>query len=450
MISQIVALVIFIAMFAVIISGKVERHIPALIGAVLTLVVVFGICMHSMGAVLETLNISSFADLGFWYAPSAGEESSVGINWSTIVFFLGMMIMVEGMGMSGFFRWICLKLAKTVKYKVIPLFLSFLFLSAFLAMFIDSITVILFMAAITVELSKILKFNPVYMILPEIFCSNIGGAATMSGDPPNIIVGTSLGLTFMDFVENTGLLVWISMILIMGYFFLCFAKRLKENKDQVVITEDLNPKYAIADVPRFIASTIVFIVVVALLVTHAQTGITVASIGVIAALFTFIIFVRNNKAIVKRIDWNTVLFFIGLFVVVGGLEQTGILTIMAEFIGKMSGGNAMVMVVVILWVSAAASALIDNIPFAATMVPVIKMLSVTYGIDIQTLAWTLSLGTDIGGNATPIGASANVVGTSIADKNGHHISWGTYCKYAVPATVLELAICTVYLFVRYL
>lgn len=448
--SQIVAVVIFVTMFAVIISGKVERHIPALIGAACTLVLVFGLCMHSMDAVVETLNVKSIFNPEFWYAPGSHEESSTGINWSTIIFFLGMMIMVEGMGMSGFFRWLCLKLAKLVDYKVIPLFVSFMFLSAFLAMFIDSITVILFMAAITVELAGILKFNPVYMILPEIFCSNIGGAATMSGDPPNIIVGTSLGLTFMDFVKNTGLLVWISMIAIILYFYFCFGKKLKENKESVVVTEALNPKYAIADVPRFIESTIVFLIVVVLLVTHAQTGLTVAAIGVIAAVATFIIFVRNNKVILSRVDWNTVLFFVGLFIVVGGLEQTGILTILADFIGVISGGNAMVMIAVILWVSAFASALVDNIPFAATMVPVIKMLSASQGIDIQTLAWTLSLGTDIGGNATPIGASANVVGTSIAEKNGHHISWGTYLKYAVPATVLELAICTVYLFVRYL
>jgi Na+/H+ antiporter NhaD/arsenite permease-like protein len=450
MVSQIVALVIFVLMFAVIISGKVERHIPALIGAVLTLTVVFGICMHSGKAVWETLNLACFAEKTFWYSPGIQNESSVGINWSTIIFFLGMMILVEGMGMSGFFRWLCLRLAKAVRYRVIPLFLSFMFISAFLAMFIDSITVILFMAAITVELSQILKFNPVYMILPEIFCANLGGAATMSGDPPNIIVGTSLGLTFIDFVKNTGLIVWISMIVIMVYFYICFGRKLNTG-EKVVVTEKLDPKYAIADLPRFAASIIEFLIVVVLLITHAQTGITVASIGVIAAVLTFIIFVRNNRAILKKVDWNTVLFFVGLFVVVGGLEQTGILNLLAGFIGKVSGGNAMVMVAVILWISAIASAVVDNIPFAATMVPVIRMLSATHvSIHLETLAWALSLGTDIGGNATPIGASANVVGTSIADKNGHHISWGTYCKYSIPATVIVLVICTIYLFMRYL
>ena len=199
MMSQIVALSIFVVMFAFIISGKVHRHIPALVGAACTLVLVFLVCMHSPEAAWKTLNLECFLNGEFWYAPGAAESSSSGINWSTIVFFIGMMIMVEGMGIAGFFRWLCLDLAKKVHYKVAPLFISFMLLSAVLAMFIDSITVVLFMAAITVELSLILKFNPVYMILPEIFCANLGGAATMSGDPPNIIIGTSLGFTFTDF-----------------------------------------------------------------------------------------------------------------------------------------------------------------------------------------------------------------------------------------------------------
>lgn len=450
MISQIAAVIIFIAMFAVIISGKIERHIPALAGAALVLVVVFGLCMHSMDAVIETLNFHGMANTAFWYSPSGGESDSAGINWATIIFFLGMMIMVEGMVLAGFFRWLCLQLARFVNYKVIPLFISFMLLSAFLAMFIDSITVILFMAAITVELAQILKFNPVYMILPEIFCANLGGAATMSGDPPNIIIGTSLGLSFGDFLSNTGTVIWISVVLILVYFYICFGRKLKENGSKVEITEELNPKYAIADIPHFIASIIIFLIVVVLLITHAQTGITVASIGVIAAVLTLLLFLRNDIIILSRVDWKTIFFFIGLFVVVGGLEQTGILTLIADFISVISGGNVMIVIAVILWISAAASAVVDNIPFAATMVPVIKTLAVSQGIDVSVLAWTLALGTDIGGNATPIGASANVVGTSIAEKNGHHISWGTYCRYSIPATVIVLIVCTVYLFLRYL
>ena len=151
----------------------------------------------------------------------------------------------------------------------------------------------------------------------------------------------------------------------------------------------------------------------------------------------------------KKVDYKTLLFFIGLFIVVGGLEQTGILEIIAEFIGDVSQGNIKIMVAIILWVSAIASAVVDNIPFAATMVPVIQNLAATQGVDLSTLAWALSMGTDIGGSATPIGASANVVGTSVAAKNGHVIGWGQYCKIAVPATILVVAISMVFIFLRY-
>ena len=151
-----------------------------------------------------------------------------------------------------------------------------------------------------------------------------------------------------------------------------------------------------------------------------------------------------------KVDFKTLLFFIGLFAVVGGLEQTGILEKIAAFIGDISGGNLKLMVAIIIWISAVASAFVDNIPFAATMIPIIRSLAATQGVDLETLAWTLSMGTDIGGSATPIGASANVMGISVASKNGHRITWGKYCKYCAPATIIVVAICTVYVILRYL
>lgn len=446
MISQIFAAIIFIAMFACIISGKVERYIPALIGAAAMIIVVFGLCMHSTSAIWETLNLKCFVSRSFWYSPGVSAETSSGINWSTILFFLGMMVLVEGMGKVGFFRWLCLRLAKLVKYKIIPIFITFMFLSAFLSMFIDSITVVLFLTAITIELSGLLKFNPVYMILPEIFCANLGGAATMSGDPPNIIIGTSLGLSFMDFLTNTGVIVLAAMLVMVVYFCLCFSKKLNSGIHTVDTNAMPDPSSAVTNKPGFIISTIIFLIVVFLLVTHAQTGITVASIGMIAAVLTLVTSVDVNGSLLRQVDWKTILFFIGLFVVVGGLEQTHILDVIAGLISSASGGNTMIMICVVLWFSAIASAIIDNIPFAATMVPVIKALAVTQGIPVEVLAWTLALGTDIGGNATPIGASANVVGTSIAAKNGYHVGWGQYCKYALPATIICLLICTAMLY----
>ena len=198
MIAQILAVIIFLAMFILIITEVWERHIVTLGCALLTLVVIFGICMHSPSAIIDTLNLKTFFTEAFWHTTGQASESSGGINWETIVFIAGMMIMVEGMAKSGFFRWLCMKIAKMVKYQIIPIFITFMVLSFVLAMFIDSITVILFLAAVTVELSQLLKFNPVPMILSEIFCANLGGSATMCGDPPNIIIGTSLGMSFSD------------------------------------------------------------------------------------------------------------------------------------------------------------------------------------------------------------------------------------------------------------
>lgn len=451
MIAQILAVIIFIVMFIFIVADKIERHIVTLACGVLTLVVVFGMCMHSMDAIITTLNIGDFFRTDFWYAAGESAESSSGVNWATIVFIAGMMIMVEGMARVGFFRWMCMCIAKIVKYKTIPIFIAFMIISAVLAMFIDSITVILFLAAVTVELARLLKFNPVPMILAEIFCANLGGSATMCGDPPNIIIGTSLGYSFMDFISNTGVIAGISLIAVIVYFYLCFRKQYKYEK---ISTKDMKvypkPMEAIKDKRGFIISFIIFICAVVLLVTHSMTGLTVASIGIFIAIITLITSPKHAVYILKNIDYKTILFFIGLFIVVGGLEQTNFLELIAGFIENISGGNIKLMIAIIIWVSAIASAFVDNIPFAATMIPVIRSLSAIPGVDLSVLAWSLSMGTDIGGSATPIGASANVVGMSVSAREGYIISWGKYCKSVAPATVLVLIISTIFIFLRYL
>ena len=212
MTAQILAAVIFVGMFALIIMDKFERQYVTLGSAALVLVVVFGICMHSWDAIKNALNLGAFFRTDFWYG--ASESASSGVNWSTIFFITGMMIMVEGLGKSGFFRWLCLSLAKATHYHVVPLLVCFMAMAAFLAMFIDSITVVLFLATVTLELAQILCFDPVPMILSEVFCANLGGSATMCGDPPNIIIGTSLGYSFGDFITHTGLIAGICLLLV--------------------------------------------------------------------------------------------------------------------------------------------------------------------------------------------------------------------------------------------
>lgn len=449
-IAQILAVTIFVVMFILIVIDKIERQYITLGCGLLTLGLVFGLAMHSGNAVTETLNVRSIFTQGFWYTAGQAEESSSGINWSTIIFIAGMMIMVEGMARAGFFRWLCMKLAKLVHYKPIPLFVAFMIMSALLAMFIDSITVILFLAAVTVELAKLLKFDPIPMILSEIFCANLGGSATMCGDPPNIIIGTSLGYSFGDFLSNTGMMAGISLILVIVYFFFVYRKELmQEEAEAVEISSMPDPKEAITNKKDFVISCIIFGCAVVMLVTHAQTGLTVAFIGLVIALITLITAGKHALGLLKKVDYKTLLFFIGLFMVVGGLEQTGVLEVIAGFIGNVSKGNLKLMIAIIIWVSAVASAFVDNIPFAATMIPVVKSLAATQGVDLETLAWALSMGTDIGGSATPIGASANVVGTSVAAKNGYLIGWGKYCKSAAPATIIVVTISMLFIFMRY-
>lgn len=449
MTAQIFAVIIFVAMFIMIVLDKIERHYVTLGSGVLTIAVVFGICQHSWTAIWNTLAIKNFATVEFWYATS--ESESKGINWATIIFIAGMMIMVEGMAKAGFFRWLCMKIAFLVKCRTIPVFITFMIMSAVLSMFIDSITVIMFLAAVTIELAQLLRFNPVPMILSEIFCANLGGSATMCGDPPNIIVGTSMGYSFFDFLANTGVVAGISLVFSVAFFYFTFKKELaSDNAEKIDISKLPKPSEAITNKKDFIVSSLIFGLAVVLLVTHSVTHLTVATIGLAIAVITIIAAGKSTPEIMKKVDYKTVVFFIGLFIVVSGLEETGILELIAQFIEKISGGNAMAMIAIILWVSAIASAFVDNIPFAATMVPVIQSLAASTGVSLHTLAWTLSIGTDIGGSATPIGASANVVGTSVAAKNGHPISWGRYCKKLAPATVMVLAISTVYIFVRYL
>ncbi len=452
MLAQVLAIIIFLAMFLLIILEIWERQWITLACGLLTLLLVFGLGMHSMGAITRTLNLQSFFTTGFWYAAGESSEASSGINWQTIIFIAGMMIMVEGMAKVGFFRWLCMEIAKMVKYQVIPIFVTFMLLSFVLAMFIDSITVILFLAAVTIELSQLLEFDPVPMILSEIFCANLGGSATMCGDPPNIIIGTSLGYSFTDFITNTGLMAVVSLVFVVIYFYFAFRKELKKNgankKDHSSYPD---PKEAIVDKRGFIASCIIFLCAVVLLVTHAQTGLTVSTIGVAIAIVTLIVAGKDALELLKKVDYKTLLFFVGLFVVVSGLEETGVLEILAGFIGSVSGGNIAVMIAIIIIVSAVASAFIDNIPFAATMIPVITDLAADVsGVNLTVLAWALAIGTDIGGSATPIGASANVVGIATAAREGHIIKWGKYCKYMAPATIIVIAISLAMIYVRYL
>lgn len=444
--AAISSIIVFLVMFILVISEKIEKHLVTLACGGVMLIVVFGAIMRDGDAIADTLNFYSLVNPNFWIGEA---PDTSGIDWATIIFLGGMMVMVEGLSKAGFFNWLCMTLAKLVHYKKMPLFITFMIVAAVLSMFIDSITVILFLAAVTVELAKLLDFNPVPMILSEIFCANLGGSATMCGDPPNIIIGSKLHYSFIDFVKNTGLIAAICLVVIIFYFYLVFRKEFTTVGKEIDPSKMPSPNEAITSKFYFFGNTVIFACAIVMLITHANTHLSVAFIGASVALATCVFNIKHIKEILSKVDYKILLFFTGLFVVVGGLEKTGILESIANFIGKVSGGDQKIMIAIVIWISAVASAFVDNIPFAATMVPIIKGLSVGNPALQATLAWTLSIGTDIGGAATPIGASANVVGTAVAGRAGYPISWGKYCKSAVPATIIVVLMSMLIIYLRY-
>lgn len=435
MLSKTLALAIAIVLFVELLRDKRPRYLVSLCAGCWMLVVLL---LTHPPAVLEALSLHSFLTPRFWFAHGGVTELNVGINWSTMFFLTGMMVLVEGMGEAGFFDWVSLRLARALGFRPMAILLSFMILAALLAMFVDSVTVILFLVAATVRLAQYLRFDPVPLIIGEIFAANLGGAATMTGDPPNIILGTSLGLSFWDFLQNNGIICLAGLGLALVYFYVCFHNKLKR-REKGVAPElwEIDPGDAIPNHRIFRVRVGLFAAVVLLIATHTLTGLTMPSIGILAAGATLST-TKYPWGLLKQVEWKTLGFLVGLFLTVSGLEQTGLLNGLAQVLAKLAGGHPVRTVVVLIWFVAIASAFVDNVPMAAVMVPVLLSLADTLGMDLQTLTWTVSKGTDIGGIATPIGASANVTGVAVAAREGAPIGWKRYCKYALPASVLVL------------
>jgi len=427
--QQWIALGIFVLSYGLIISEKVNRTIASILGAVLAFIFILG--------PQELLHYE---------------------NWETILFVFGMMAVIETMNTSGFFRWLGLHSARWVRLDPLKLFFLFPFIAAFLSAFVDSITVMLFMSTLTLEVASIIGMNPLPLILAEICAANIGGASTMVGDPPNVILGTYFQLSFMDFVRNTGLIAWIGF-LVNAAFFIWFFKaeifsvraRVLENptwvQEQV---ETLHPREAIQDKRLFVVGLIAFFYVVIMLVTHHITHLSVATVALTGALIALLLGGHKMGGILERIDYATILFFAGLFIIVGAMEHVGLLKIAASVVKEASGGDLFLALSLILWISAVGSSIVDNVPFAATMAPILKHMSETFGFPLLPLVWSTALGTDIGGNGTPIGASANVVAVATYERTtGKTIGWGYYCKACYPAMMLVVLVCNLLLYFFY-
>jgi Na+/H+ antiporter NhaD/arsenite permease-like protein len=367
----------------------------------------------------------------------------------------GMMVIVETLNLSGFFRWLGLHSARWVNLDPLRLFILFPFFSAALSAFMGSIVVMLFMATLTLEIGEITGANPLPLILSEIAASNIGGASTMVGDPPNLILGTHFNLSFTDFVANTGLIALIGLAVNTAFFIWFFRReiltaRLTLGEDTLRRAQQvnsLNPGGAIRDKWLFAAGVTAALGVAAALATSSVTHLSVAIIALAGALLVLILGRAHAGEVLQGIDYSTLVFFAGLFIIVGAVEHVGLLACVAQGVSQLSGGNFLAALAILLWVSALGSSVVDNVPFAAAMAPLIGHLGGIAGFTTRPLVWATSLGTDIGGNGTPIGASANVVALAAYERvTGTKISWRYYCRVSFPAMVLVMLVCNLMIF----
>lgn len=414
--KEIISIIIFALTYIFIIFDFLPRTIVVIFGS--TLLIIFKILTPS--------------------------EALAFINWDAIALLFGMFTLVLTLKEVKFFKILGNQVIRHSKNNLLILFLALSFMSALLSAFMDSITVMLFLSTLIIEISRDMGFNPVPFLLATITSANIGGSATMVGDPPNVIIGTSLGFTFMDFVVNIGYISLIVFLINTLYFYLIFRKELAVKPKKVVVIK----QETIEDPYNFYVSLIVFLFTIFLLVIHNSINLSVGIVGIIGASLALTLNGKRFANIWEKIDWDTLLFFIGLFILVGALEKTGFMGQISSLISAMIGKHPVLIALGILGFSGIVSAIMDNVPFAASMVPVIKNLSLTNNLPIANLAWALALGTDLGGNGTPIGASANVVGLSIAEKGGVYITWGYYLKKVFPSMIISLIVSSLLLYLK--
>ena len=420
--QQIISIIIFVVTMAAIMTEKVHRALAAVAGATLLLV-------------CQILDVESLASY---------------IDFNTVGILIGMMLFVSVVKISGLFEYIAIKAAKLSKGKPWIIMILFFIITAVLSAFLDNVTTVLLVGPMTIAVTEMLGLNPVPFLITQILASNIGGTATLIGDPPNIMIGSAAGLSFNDFIVNTGVPAVIIGILTILCFYFIYGRKLHVTLEKMAAVMELDENKAIKDKVLLIQSVVVMICVVVAFMLHDALGIQSATIAIAAA--AVILFLSHGKAdpeeIIATVEWPTIVFFVGLFGVVGGLQQTGVIDMMAKFLINVTQGNDLLMLLLILWVSAILSSFLDNIPFVATLIPLIITMGKS-GMDIAPLWWALSLGACLGGNGTLVAASANVVLSGISKRDGHEITFGSYFKIGFPLMIMSIIVSTAYLVIMY-
>jgi len=417
-----IAIAIFAVTYALIVSEKVHRTVVALSGA--ALMIILGILTQ--------------------------EQAVEGVDFNTLGLLIGMMLIVGIAKHSGMFQYVALTTAKWGQGRPVKIFLLLCAVTAVFSALLDNVTTVLLIVPVAIVIAHNLNITPKPFFIGAILLSNLGGAATLIGDPPNILIGSAADIDFTSFLTNMGPLSLICSATTMLLLYFWYRKQLVTTPEAQEAVMNFKPKEAITDKKLLIKSLIVIGLVLLSFFFHSWANLEPATIAMAGAALLLLLTLKDPEDHLKDVEWPTIFFFIGLFMLVAGLEHVGALELLAGKLLDATGGNPTITTLVILWGSAVASAIIDNIPFVATMIPLIKDIGILSGISLMPLWWALAIGADIGGNATLVGASANVIVSGMAEKEGHRISFGGFMKVAAPLTLISMLIATAYVWLRYL
>jgi Na+/H+ antiporter NhaD/arsenite permease-like protein len=425
--KSLIAVIIFLLAYALIISEKIHRTVTALGGAVLLIL----------------------------FQVISQETAFHHIDFNTIGLLIGMMIMVSIVSQTGLFNYLAIWAAKKVNADPVKLLVSLAILTAVSSALLDNVTTVLLMTPVIFSITAQLKVTPIPYLITEIISSNIGGTATLIGDPPNIMIGSAVKeLTFVVFLNNLALISCFILIITLGILVLIYRNRLKTTEELKAKVMELDEKKQLQDIPLLKKSLFVLSITIGAFcfhqVLHLESATVALSGAVLLLIMTYAQSEHELERIFHKIEWLTIFFFVGLFILVSGLVETGIISLLAQDLMKLTAGNSVATAMVILWLSAIASAFVDNIPFVATMIPLIKEMGTMGVANLEPLWWSLALGACLGGNGTLIGASANVIVVGLAAQNGHPISFMKYFRVAFPLMVLSIVISSGYIYLRYL
>lgn len=418
------AIGIFLVIYAIIISEKIHRTIIAMVGAILMIV---------LGIVNQ-------------------ETALHHIDFNTLGLLIGMMIIVGVTAETGLFKYVALKAAKTAKGKPVRIMVALVIITAVSSAFLDNVTTVLLMVPVTLSITRQLRINPLPFLITQIIASNVGGTATLIGDPPNIMIGSSVKeLTFMAFINNLAPIAVIIMLAYIPLFILLFRKQIRSTPELQQSIMNMDEKAMITD-PKLLRKCLIILGLTIIgFFLHQSIHLESATVALAGA---FLLLLLTGERMLEHafhsVEWTTLFFFVGLFVLVSGLVETGVIAKLAAQAIELTGGNVVATSMLILWLSAIASAFLDNIPFVATMIPMIHEMGNMGVSHLEPLWWSLALGACLGGNGTLIGASANLIVAGMAGKEGYPITFVKYLKVGFPLMILSIVLSSLYIYFRYL